>query len=189
VLYGNQIRATVLDHDPDQIEQLRKFGFKIYYGDATRLDLLEAAGARAAKILVVAVDDQEDCLMIVDLAKEHFPHLRIVARARNVAHLYKLMDRKVEVIERETFDASVRMGSEVLKMLGWSPFEAVRAGHKFREHNLRTVAELFNKRSDQREMISVAKQAREDLEKMMAGESHNLHRAKRGADVNPELRN
>ncbi|MGZ3722450.1 MAG: monovalent cation:proton antiporter-2 (CPA2) family protein, partial [Bdellovibrionales bacterium] len=118
VLYANQIRATVLDHDPDQIEQLRKFGFKVYYGDATRLDLLEAAGARSAEVLVVAVDKEEDSIIIVDLAKEHFPHLRIVARARNMSHVFKLMDRGIEIWERETFDSSLRMGSEVLKLLG-----------------------------------------------------------------------
>lgn len=188
VLYANQIHATVLDHDPDQIEQLRKFGFKIYYGDATRLDLLEAAGARDAKILVVAVDQPEESLMIVDLAKEHFPHLKLVVRARNVDHVYKLIDRQVKIWERETFESSLKLGTEVLRMLGWSPFEAVRAGNKFREHNIRTLADLHSKRSDQRQLISAAKQAREDLEKMMAGESHNLHRAKHQWDVHPEVR-
>jgi glutathione-regulated potassium-efflux system ancillary protein KefC len=126
--------------------------------------------------------------MIVDLVREHFPHLHLVARARNMGHVFRLMDRGVEIFERETFDSSLRLGSEVLRLLGWSPFEAVRAGHKFREHNLRTVREMFNKRSDQRELISVAKQAREDLEKMMAGESHNLHRAKHGWDLHPDGR-
>jgi glutathione-regulated potassium-efflux system ancillary protein KefC len=177
-----------LDVDPDQIEQVRRFGFKIYYGDATRLDLLESAGARDAKVLVVAVDKEEDSLLIVDLAREYFPHLKLVARARNMGHAFNLMERKVQIWERETFDSSLRMGSEVLKVLGWSPFEAVRAGFKFREHNLRTVREMFEKRSDQRELISVAKQAREDLEKMMARESHNLHRAEQSWDLHPDGR-
>jgi glutathione-regulated potassium-efflux system ancillary protein KefC len=188
ILLANRIRATVLDHDPDQIEQLRRFGFKVYYGDATRLDLLEAAGASNAKILVVAVDGVEDSLAIVDVAKEHFPNLRVVARARNVDHVFKLIDRKVEVWERETFDSSVRMGGEVLQMLGWSPYEAVRAGHKFREHNIRSLHEMIGKRTNQREIISLAKQAREDLERLMAGESHNVHRSQHGWDVHPDGR-
>jgi glutathione-regulated potassium-efflux system ancillary protein KefC len=188
LLYANRIRATVLDHDPEQIEAVRRFGFKVYYGDATRLDLLEAAGARTAKILVVAVDDVEDNLEVVDLAREYFPHLQIVARARNVAHVYKLIERDVKIWERETFDSSLRMGVEVLNLLGWSPYQAVRAGHKFRDFNLHTIHELYTKRSNEREMLSVARQAREDLEKMFAGEGQNFRRVDDGWDIHPEGR-
>jgi len=182
ILLANRISATVLDQDPDQIESLRRFGFKVYYGDATRLDLLEAAGARNAKVLVVAVDGVDESLTIVDLAKENFPHLHLVVRARNVDHVYRLMDRKVKIWERETFEASLKLGGEVLHLLGWTRDEAGSATHKFREHNVRTLHELVHKRGDQREMISAAKAARDDLEKMMSGESHNSHRT----DSHPE---
>lgn len=188
LLYANRIRATVLDHDPDQIELVRRFGFKVYYGDATRLDLLESAGAGTAKILVVAVDDSDASLLIVDLAQQHFPHLRIVVRARNVAHVYDLMDRKVEIWERETFDSSLRLGTEVLRMLGWAPYQAVRAGFKFRKHNLKLLFEMASKRGNQRELVSVTKQAREDLEKMFAGEGEQLRRDDEGWVIHPEGR-
>jgi glutathione-regulated potassium-efflux system ancillary protein KefC len=166
LLYANGISATVLDYEPDQIELLRKFGFKVYYGDATRLDLLEAAGAAKAKILVVAVDDADNSLKIIDIAQEAFPQLKIYTRARNVQHMYSLMDRKVEAIERETFDSSLRLGSSILQGMGWPAYQAVLAANKFRVHNLEVINELHPIRNDLQNSISKAKQSREDLEKM-----------------------
>jgi glutathione-regulated potassium-efflux system ancillary protein KefC len=188
LLYANRIRATVLDHDPEQIELLRQFGFKIYYGDATRLDLLEAAGARTAKILVVAVDDQEDSLEIVDLAQEHFPHLKLVVRARNVAHVYELIDRDIHTWERETFDSSLRMGTDVLKVLGWESYSAVKAAARFRDHNIQLIYNQHSVRGDRAKLVSAVKQAREDLEKMFAGEDEQRKRHHDGWDIHPEGR-
>jgi glutathione-regulated potassium-efflux system ancillary protein KefC len=188
LLYANRIRATVLDHDPDQIEILRQFGFKVYYGDATRLDLMEAAGARNARVLVVAIDDVDDSLQVVDMAQQHFPHLQIIARARNVAHVYDLIDRDVRCWERETFDSSLRMGTEVLKTLGWGAYPAVQAAHKFRDHNLNLIYELHTMRSDQSKMMAAASQAREDLEQMFTGQREQLKRGQDGWDIHPEGR-
>ncbi|WP_374079530.1 glutathione-regulated potassium-efflux system protein KefC [Bdellovibrio bacteriovorus] len=177
LLYANRVKATVLDHEPSQIEMLRRFGFKVYYGDATRMDLLESAGAHQAQILVVAIDNVDDSLKLIDLAKETFPHLRIFARARNVAHVYALMDRKVEIIERETFESSLRMGSAVLRYLGWPAYQSVVAANIFRDHNLEMLKDLHQTRDNPDEMIAKTKQARDDLEKMFQKENHYLERA------------
>jgi len=177
LLYANRVKATVMDHEPDQIELLRRFGFKVYYGDATRMDLLEAAGAQQAQVLVVAIDDIEDNLRVVDMAREAFPHLKIYARARNVGHMYSLMDRDVEVIERETFESSLRMGGQVLRALGWPAYQSVVATHIFREHNLEMIKELHKRRDNPDEMISKTKQARDDLENMFLKENQYLERA------------
>jgi glutathione-regulated potassium-efflux system ancillary protein KefC len=183
LLYANGVTATVLDHDPDQIEMLRRFGFKVYYGDATRLDLLEAAGAARAKVLVVAVDDREDSLEIVDLARQHFPHLQLVVRARNVGHVYDLIDREITVWERETFESSLRMSTEVLKSLGWEPYSAVRASNKFRDHNVQMIYDMHSIRNDEAKLTSSARQARMDLENMFKGEREALKRNRDGFDV------
>ena len=180
LLYANHITATVLDFEPDQIELLRKFGFKVYYGDAPRMDLLQSAGAAQAKILVVAIDDVEDSLRLIDLAKEHFPNLQIFARARNVQHVYKLMDRQVQVIERETFESSLKMGTEVLKSLGWGAFQAMQAGHRFRMHNNKMLVDLHPSNGDQATLVAKAKQAREDLEKMFNQEKELLRQGDQG---------
>jgi glutathione-regulated potassium-efflux system ancillary protein KefC len=185
MLYANGVTATVLDHDPNQIELLRRFGFKIYYGDATRLDLLEAAGAATAKVLVVAIDDQADSLEVVDLAQQHFPHLKLVVRARNVGHVYELIDRDVGQWERETFDSSLRMSTEVLKNLGWEPYSAVRASNKFRDHNIRMIYDMHAVRNDETKLVSAARQARADLENMFNGEREALKSNRDGFDVQP----
>lgn len=180
LLYANRIRATVLDHDPDQIELLKPFGFKVYYGDATRLDLLEAAGLRTAKLLVIAIDDVDDNLTLARLAKEQFPNVRIIARARNVGHASRLMELGIHIWERETFDSSLRLGTEALKVLGWSPYQAARAGLKFREHNLKMVSDLAAQRGDRATQISVAKQARDDLARMFEGEEQSRRQQDEG---------
>lgn len=170
LLYANKLKATVLDYEPDQIELTRRFGFKVYYGDATRLDLLESAGIEYAKILVVAIDNVESNLQLVDLVTQHFPQVKIFARARNVQHYYQLLDRKVHVIERELFEASLHMGVEVLKALDWPAFQAVQAAHKFREHNIKMLIDLHPNRKNEKEMISQSNQARMSLEKMFEEE-------------------
>jgi glutathione-regulated potassium-efflux system ancillary protein KefC len=177
LLYANRIKAVVMDYEPTQIELVRRFGFKVRYGDATRLDLLEAAGAAQAQILVVAIDDVESSLKLVDIAKENFPHLKIYARARNVAHMYSLMDRNVEAIEREILDSSLRLGSAVLRGLGWPAYQSVVASNIFREHNIQMTKELYSRRDNQDEMIAKSKQARDDLEKMFQKESEYLNQS------------
>lgn len=176
LLYANRVKATVLDHEPSQIEMLRRFGFKVHYGDATRMDLLEAAGAQHAKILVVAIDDMDDCLKLIDSAREAFPHLKIFARARNVDHVYRLMDRDVFNFERELYESSLRMGSSVLRALGWPAYQSVIAANIFRDHNNQMLEELHRRRDNPDEMVSRSKQARDDLEKMFQQENHYLER-------------
>jgi glutathione-regulated potassium-efflux system ancillary protein KefC len=110
LLMANGFKAVVLDHDPDQIEMLRRFGNKVFYGDATRLDLLEAAGAGGARLLVNAIDDVDDNLKLTDLARQHFPRLPILARARNVTHYLELKRRGVAMVERESFEAALAAG-------------------------------------------------------------------------------
>jgi len=177
LLFASGIRATVLDHDPDQIELLRRFGFRIFYGDATRLDLLEAAGAARAKVLVNAIDDIEDSLALVDLVKEHFPSLQIVARARNVTHYFELRERGVTVIERETFESAVSIGRKALESLGVSPYEARERADLFRRHNVGSLESLIPHYKDETRRLSMAKASREELEKQFERDRAALDRA------------
>ncbi|MGZ3241592.1 MAG: NAD-binding protein, partial [Burkholderiaceae bacterium] len=161
-------------HDPDQIDLLRKFGFKIFYGDATRSDLLHAAGAKKALAIVVAIDDVADSLALVDAIKRDFPHLTILARARNVTHYYDLMDRGVTIIERETFESALLLGRQVLQQLGFGAYRARQVTMKFREHNLKTLHAVYPHYRDQQQLVSMAKQAREELEEMFARDAEAL---------------
>jgi len=168
LLTANQISLTVLDHDPDQIDLLRKFGSKVFYGDATRIDLLHAAGAGHARALVVAIDDIDDSLRLVEAVRVAFPDLPILARARNVTHYYDLMDRGVSMIERETFESALMLGRQVLQQLGFGAYRARQAAHKFRSLNLQGLAKVYPFYKDQEQYVSLAKQARDELQAMFA---------------------
>ncbi|MES2015545.1 MAG: glutathione-regulated potassium-efflux system protein KefC [Pseudomonadota bacterium] len=174
LLTVNQIKLTVLDHDPDQIELLRKFGSKVFYGDATRIDLLHAAGAAHARALVVAIDDIDDSLKLVDAVRHAFPALPIMARARNVTHYYDLMDRGVTIIERETFESALMLGRQVLQQLGFGAYRARQAAQKFRAMNLKGLAQIYPFYKDQEQLVSAAKQARDELESMFAADAEAL---------------
>ena len=132
----------MLDHDSEHIETLRAFGFKVYFGDASRLDLLESAGAEHAKILVVAVDDKDTINDIISLAKKHFPHLHIIARAKDVYHFYELKKMGVEIPERELFESSLMLGRQVLEKLGFGRFEAKEMTDSFRVSNYKQLTYL-----------------------------------------------
>jgi glutathione-regulated potassium-efflux system ancillary protein KefC len=170
LIFANGIAATVLDHDAEQVEGVRRFGWPAFYGDATRLDLMRTAGAEKAHVLVVAIDDVEQSLKVVDMAKEHFPHLHIVARARNVTHYYGLRERGVTLIERETLDSALMSGRSVLELLGWQPHQARNLALRFRKHSIELLEEMRLHREDEAQLIAVAKQGRQQLEQLWAKE-------------------
>ncbi|KDP88179.1 glutathione-regulated potassium-efflux system protein KefC [Cupriavidus basilensis] len=166
LLYAQGIGVTVLDHDPDQIEFLRQYDFKVFYGDATRMDLLESAGAERARILVVAIDGMEDSLALIDSVRARFPHLEIYARARHVSHVYQLKDRGVNLFERELFEGSLMLGRRVLEGLGYDPTHARSLALRFRRHNIAAIDRFYPHYTDQKKLVSLARQARDELEEM-----------------------
>ena len=147
-LIANGMSATILDDNPENIDVLRKFGFKVYYGDATRADLLASAGADKAKVLIVAVDDQQKSLKIIDLAQRNYPHLKILARAVSMKHSYELLDRKVDGFEREMLESSLLLGIEALTHLGYKRYHAHRLAHTFRKHVRKVLHELHKHHKD-----------------------------------------
>ncbi|MDB5897173.1 MAG: Kef-type potassium/proton antiporter, family [Ramlibacter sp.] len=186
LLTAEGIAATVLDHDADMVETARAFGYKVFYGDATRLDLLRTAGAASARVLVVAVDDKAQSLRIVDLAREHFPQLELVVRARDVTHWNALRDRGVMRVERELFESSLRSGRTVLELLGRSAHGARQQAMRFRRHNLELFEKMYPYQRDRNRMIAVAKEGRQQLEQQMARErAESEERRKRGEERLP----
>ncbi|MDU7197375.1 glutathione-regulated potassium-efflux system protein KefC [Phytobacter diazotrophicus] len=142
LLLSSGVKMVVLDHDPDHIETLRKFGMKVFYGDATRVDLLESAGAGKAEVLINAIDDPQANLKLTELAKNHFPALCIIARARDVDHYIRLRQAGVEKPERETFEAALKAGRMALEGLGLGPYEARERADLFRQFNTQMVEEM-----------------------------------------------
>ena len=170
MLGAQEVRTVVLDHDPDTIDNARDFGSEVFYGDATRLDLLKTAGAATASVIVVAVDDVQASLDIVDTVQAHFPHLKIAARARNVGHYYQLLDRNVAMVEREVFDASLLTARSVLQSLGWAEDEAECAREQFRAANVRLTKDTHPHYKDRAKMIAVSKEGRRQFQAQMARE-------------------
>lgn len=142
LLLSSGVKMVILDHDPDHIETLRKFGMKVFYGDATRVDLLESAGAAKAEVLINAIDDPQASLQLTELAKEHFPNLKIIARARDVDHFIKLRQAGVDAPERETFEGALKTGRMALEGLGLGSYEARERADLFRRFNMDMVEEM-----------------------------------------------
>ncbi len=163
VLRMHGISFTALERDPGQVDVVRRFGNKVYFGDPTRADLLRAAGAEQAKLLVVALDHMEDVLRVVEVARRNFGHLKIMARARNRRHVYLLLDRAVDGVVRDTFYSSLKMAEDSLLALGISPEEAARSVALFRDHDERTLLETHAFYRDEKQLIQSTQQATEEL--------------------------
>ncbi|MCB1836716.1 MAG: monovalent cation:proton antiporter-2 (CPA2) family protein [Alcanivoracaceae bacterium] len=146
LLTSQNVPITILDSSPGQVDLVRRFGNQVFYGDASRHSLLEQAGAKQARLLVVAVDNAAKALEIVDTAQHHFPALQIVCRAVDRNHAYQLMQHKVTAIRRETFHSALKLGEDALLALGQSAEDAARHTQLFGEHDqhtLETLAEVW----------------------------------------------
>jgi len=168
LLQANRVRAVVLDHDAEQIDALRKYGFKIFYGDASRLDLLEAAGAKDAKVLVIAIDDREKTLTMIETARKHFPHLKVFARAFDRVHAYELLGAGITDVYREVFGSSVDMGRDVLTALGRHPFEAQRAAALFKTHDERMTRVSAAHQGDTSTLVDTWRKSRAEIANVLA---------------------
>ena len=170
LLRANGIRPTVLEFDSDRVEVLRRLGLPVFYGDASRHDLLEAAGAGKARLLVIATEDHERIVRIVETAQKHFPNLTILARAAGRPEAYELLDMGVEHVYRETLDTSLRTGVDALRLLGRRGHQAHRAARTFRKHDEDSVRELGKMRDDRKAYFSAARERIQSLEELLLSE-------------------
>jgi monovalent cation:proton antiporter-2 (CPA2) family protein len=175
LLKANGVQTTVLDIDSDRVELLRRLGLKVYYGDASRYDLLVAAGAEHAKLLVLALDTPEHTLKLVHTAHKHFPHLEILARAFDWSDAHDLIEAGVNHVYRETLDTSLRMGTDALRLLGFRAYQSQRAAQKFLRHEEESLHELTAQRKqDQALYLNVARQRIEALERLLQSDLEDL---------------
>ena len=169
-LRANGVEATILDADPDRVDYLRKMGFKVYFGDGTRAELLQSAGAEDASILISALDNTEYSLRLVELCKEEFPHLEVMIRAKNRYDAFELMEMGVKNIYREHLDTSIRMGEDVLKKLGFRAHTVHRLAKQFRDYDESALKVLVNFKDNKDEYISKSRQQIEMQESLLNGE-------------------
>ncbi|MFO1028378.1 MAG: monovalent cation:proton antiporter-2 (CPA2) family protein [Acetobacteraceae bacterium] len=170
VLRMHGIPFTALERDPGQVDVVRRFGLKVYFGDPARPELMRAAGAEQAKLLVIAQDDAENVLRITEVAKRNFPHLRVLARARNRRHVHLLMDRHVDGYVRDTFFSSLHMAERSLVTLGVPEDEAVRSVRLFRQHDEKMLRETHAFYTDEQRLIQTQQQATDELASLFEGD-------------------
>ncbi|TGM03871.1 monovalent cation:proton antiporter-2 (CPA2) family protein [Leptospira jelokensis] len=166
-LKSHGVGITILDYDADRVEMLGRFGFKVFFGDATRLELLENAGLEHAKVLIAALDHPEKQQELIRNVKHHYPNIQIVARAGDREEAYDLKEMGLDYIYRETRETAVKLGGDVLKLLGTRSYAAERAKNIFLAHDDETFQELFALRKDRVQYISLAKQRNTELERLM----------------------
>lgn len=165
-LAAMKVGFTALEINPEQVDFVKRYGSRVYYGDASRLDLLRAAKADKAHICVIAIDDIEASLRLAATIRRHFPHLKVFARARNRQHVYRLMDLGVTDIFRETFGSSLEMAENVLRGLGLGDGRARGVVQRFREHDERRLLQAHAHHWDEDKMIDLAKQSTRELREL-----------------------
>ncbi|MBL7666326.1 MAG: cation:proton antiporter [Bacteriovoracaceae bacterium] len=173
ILRAQQIPFVAIDHDAAQIELLRKFGNKVYYGDASRSDLLEMAGASKAKYFILAVDDMETSLKTAKVVRSHFPHLKVFARARNRGHAFELMDLDIHLIKRETIDSSMNFVRDLLLDMGYGADKANKIIKRFHTHDEEMLLEQYKVRDDDKTFVSVAHQGTAQLAQVLLDDANN----------------
>jgi glutathione-regulated potassium-efflux system ancillary protein KefC/glutathione-regulated potassium-efflux system protein KefB len=176
ILKLKRIAFTALDINPEQVQTVRRFGNKVHYGDASRLDLLTAAGVGRAKLFVLAIDDVEASIRTARTVRRHFPGLTVYARARNRFHAHRLMDLGVELIERETFLGSLDLARQVLEAVGTPGWEAQQVVARFQAHDEEALRRQHAVYHDETQLIQSARQAAEELQGLFESDQEDASR-------------
>jgi glutathione-regulated potassium-efflux system ancillary protein KefC/glutathione-regulated potassium-efflux system protein KefB len=174
LLIASGFRTVTLDSSIEQIEILRRFGFRLHYGDASRIDLLRTAGAEKAKLLLIAIDDRDKAVEMIDAVKDAFPNLTIIARAYDRRHAYELLRHGATEVERETFEAALVFGGRALKRLGLSDRKAARAMSLFRQHDRALFIKLAPAAGEEERYILATRESRETMDRLLAAEMSRL---------------
>jgi len=171
LLNAQRIKTTVLDIDAEQIDLIRRLGFKVFYGDATRLELLRSAGVEKAKLLIIAIDDVDKSVQLTQTVQREFPNLTILVRAKDRAHAYQLINLGVRYIFRETLDSSLDLSVQALRLLGFGAYRAHRAARTFKaydEESVRHLAAFVN--SDEKDFLGEIRRRVHTLDELFEAE-------------------
>ncbi len=179
------IRPTVIEHNADTVDMARRFGFKVYFGDATQSDLLHAAGVAKARAMVIAIDDPAQANRLVQTLRQSHPHLPIVARAHDAVHAMELHDAQVHHVQRELLESSLRSARATLELLGFDRFHARQLADDFRRHSERLVHTLREESQNEDDFVRRMREAREQFEKQMQQDllRQTEHRTQAGWDA------
>lgn len=178
VLRARNIRFTVLDPDPDQVQLARKFGSKVYYGDPARLDVLRAARADKAKHFVLAIGEPDHSLRVAEQVRKHFPQMTIYARARSRQHVYRLWDLGIKALQRDTLLSAMDLTRQLLEGMGFEAEQAQALLDQFREHDEKALTQSHAVYRDEDQVIQTVKQTAEELTDLLADDAIALRRSR-----------
>ena len=175
LLIANKYKVTIIDHNPANIEVLRKFGFKLYYGDVTRPQVIEQAGIKHAKIVILSMAEYDEALKVADYLKKNYPHVKILARAKDVYHAFEFFKRNVHTVQQEVFDSAAELGQKALIHLGFTKYEAYRSIRTFKHHEKQVLNDLYTLwKEDHNRFIQETRRFSEQLSETLQTEKDYL---------------
>jgi Kef-type K+ transport system membrane component KefB/voltage-gated potassium channel Kch len=175
LLLANNYKVTIIDSNPANIEILRKFGFKLFYGDVTRPQVIEQAGIKYAKIVILSMAEYDEALQVADYLKKNYPHVKILARAKDIYHAFEFFKRNVNIVQREVFDSAAELGEKALVNLGFSKYEAYRATRTFKHHEKQVLLDLYTLwKEDENRFIQESRRFSDQLSEILQAEKDYL---------------
>lgn len=172
-LLANKINVTIIDSTPANVEILRKYGFKLFYGDVTRPQVLEKAGIEKAKMLILSMAEHDEALKVAKYVRKNYPRLQIVARARDTFHVFEFYKLHVKIVQREMFNSATELGVKALTQLGFTKYEAYRAGRTFKHHEEQVLEELYKTwKEDEGEFIKETRRFSKQLSETLLAEKN-----------------
>jgi voltage-gated potassium channel Kch len=177
VLLANNIKVTILDNNPENVEVLRKYGFKLYFGDVTRPQMLENAGIKQARMLILSMAEHEQALKVAQYVREKYPEVKILARAKDIFHVFEFFKIDVQYAQREMFESALELSASALEELGFTRYEAYRTIRTFKHHEEQVRNELYKHwLEDHNQFIRESKRFREQvLETLQAEKNYSIH--------------
>nr|WP_320022684.1 monovalent cation:proton antiporter-2 (CPA2) family protein [uncultured Draconibacterium sp.] len=177
ILIANGIKVTILDNNPSNVETLRKYGFKLYFGDITRPTMLEKAGIEKARLLILSMAEHENALKVAEVVRKKYPHVKILARANDIFHVFEYLNLNINKVQRENFHSAAELGNNALVELGFSKYEAYRATRTFKHHEHQVTEELYQHwMEDQSKFIQETRRFEEQVkETLQAEKNYSIH--------------
>ncbi len=185
ILLANGIKVTILDDNPSNVETLRKYGFKLYYGDITRPTLLEKAGIKNARLLILSMAEHENALKVAEIVRKKYPHVKIMARVKDLFHVFEYLNLNIDEVQRETFHSAAELSSRALVELGFSNYEAYRATRTFKHHENQVSEKLYSHwKEDHGKFIQETRRFEEQLKDILQSEkNYSIHETDCAWDV------
>jgi voltage-gated potassium channel Kch len=175
LLLANNYKVTIIDSNPANVEILRKFGFKLFYGDVTRPQVIEQAGIKHAKLVILSMAEYDEALKVADYLKKNYPHVKILARAKDVYHAFEFFKRNVNIVQQEVFDSAAELGEKALVNLGFSRYDAYRATRTFKHHEKQVLLDLYSLwKEDENRFIQESRRFSEQLSEILQTEKDYL---------------